>query len=182
MISGSRKISASLPAPIPNSGANSQTTPPAGKYTVNGVLNVRNIICHGCSSPGQPFVTRAGVQLNSMYNGAQYGLHFLPIANISNLPFAPDLDNDGDRVSTANYPNPTSLAIVLPQPYNCATGVYPSWIVRGTLPNSATQPSFLQVATLVDAGKNGSGNTSVGQFSMPFEYHIQALTCFNPGY
>jgi hypothetical protein len=71
--------------------------------------------------------------------------------------------------------------MVLPQPYNCGNGVYPSWIVRGTLQNQAsgsTSPSYLQVATL----GAGSANTAAGQFSMPFEYQIQALSCFNPGY
>jgi hypothetical protein len=179
LINGSRKVSAILPAPIANSGTNSQT-PPSGKYTVNGVLNVRNIVCNGCANPGQPFVARSGAELDSMYGGAEYNLRYFPAVNISTLPFAPDLDNDGARVGNANSPNASSLAIVLPQPYNCATGVYPSWIVRGTLQNSLSQPAYLQVGTLADLGKNGSGNTIVGQFSMPFEYQIQALSCFHP--
>jgi hypothetical protein len=179
LITGSRKVSFLLPAPIANSGENSQTPPP-GKYTVNGVLNVRNIICSGCATPGQPFVARSGAELDSMFGGAEYNLRFFPVVNISTLPFAPDLDNDGNRVSNANTPNASSLALVLPQPYDCATGVYPSWIVRGTLQNSLTQLAYLQAGTLVDLGKNGLGNTAVGQFSMPFEYQIQALSCFHP--
>jgi hypothetical protein len=115
-----------------------------------------------------------------MFGGAEYNLRFFPVVNISTLPFAPDLDNDGNRVSNANTPNASSLALVLPQPYDCATGVYPSWIVRGTLQNSLTQLAYLQAGTLVDLGKNGLGNTAVGQFSMPFEYQIQALSCFHP--
>jgi hypothetical protein len=172
---GKRKITAILPTPIPNSGGNSDTPPP-GHYTDLGVINVRNIVCNGClaGQAGQPFVTKAGAQLNSMYNGSQYGFHFLPIANVSTLPFAPDFDNDGNL---ANTPNVTSLVLVLPQPYNCAQGVYPSWIVRGTLENQGSQPSYLALATLVDAGKN---SVNAGQFSMPFEYQIQALSCFTP--
>src|SRR6185369_8475361 len=97
-------------------------TPPPGKYTVNGVINVRNVICIGCSSPGHPFVTRSGAELDSMYGREEYNLRYFPVANITTLPFAPDLDNDGDRVSNANSPNSSSYAIVLPQPYNCSTG------------------------------------------------------------
>ena len=176
-----RKISAILPAAIAGSGATFQTPPPR-TYTVSGFLNVRNIICQGClpGQAGQPFVTRAGSQWSSMYNGNTYNLRFLPAANISSLPFAPDLHSDPSDVSAANIQNATSLVIVLPQPYNCAQGVYPSWVVRGTLLNQTTQPSYLQVGTLLNGGKNGSGSTAVGQFSMPFEYQIQALTCFNP--
>src|SRR5262249_31416461 len=131
-------------------------------------LNVRNIVCSGCSSPGQPFVTRVGAELDKMYGGNEYNLRYFPVVNITTLPFAPDLDNDGDRVNNANSPNASSFAIVLPQAYNCAAGVYPSWIVRGTLQNALSQPSYLQVGTLADVGRNGSGNTIVGQFSMPF--------------
>jgi len=174
---GKRKITVKLPAPIPGSGANAQT-PPVGTYTDNGVLNVRNIVCSGCGNPGQPFVTKGGVQLNGMFNGSQYNLHYLPTLNISTtLPFAPDYDNDGNA---ANYPNPTSLVLVIPQPYSCAQGIYPSWIVRSTLQNQTIQPGYLQVATLVDFGNGPKNFTSVGQFSVPFEYRIQAESCFTP--
>jgi len=152
-------------------------TPPAGTYTDNGVVNVHNITCIGCSSPGQPFVTKGGVQMNGMFNGNQYNLHYLPTQNISSLQFAPDFDNDGNG---ANFPNPTSLVMVFPQPYSCAQGIYPSWIVRGTLQNQVSQPRYLQVATLVDFGKNPKTFTNVGQFSVPFEYQIQSLSCFAP--
>ncbi len=181
LIVSKRKVTAILPAPILNSGANSQT-PPAGSYTDNGVLNVRNILCQGCSNPGQPFVTRGGVELDSMYNRATYHVLFLPVQNISTISqFAPDLDNDASWTSVANTPNASSLVLVLPQPYNCSTtpggtqAVYPSWIVRGTLQNQATTPSYLQLGTLI-----GSGNAPAGQFSMPFEYKIEALSCFHP--
>ena len=173
---GKRKITVRLPDPIPGSGITNQT-PPAGTYTDNGVVNVRNITCSGCSSPGQPFVTKGGVQMNGMFNGSQYNLHYLPTQNITSLPFAPDYDNDGNG---ANFPNPTSLVMVFPQPYNCVQGIYPSWIVRGTLQNQVSPPSYLQVATLVDFGKNVKNLTNVGQFSVPFEYQIESLSCFSP--
>jgi len=179
LINSKRKFTLVLPTAIPNSGTNSQT-PPAGNYLVNGVLNVRNIICSGCANPGQPFVTRSGAELDSMYGGSEYKLRYMPAVNISSLPFAPDLHNDLSVVNESNSPNATSLTLVLPQPYNCTAGVYPSWIVRGTLQNSMTQPSLVQVGTLANLGKTGMSDTSVGQFSAPFEYQIQALSCFHP--
>ena len=113
--------------------------------------------------------------MNSMYNKSEYNLRFAG-PNVSTLPFAPDLDNDSSRVNTANSPSPTSLVYVAPQPYDCVTS-YPAWIVRGTLVNQTTQPNYLQVGTLVDAGKNGIDIASAGQFSMPFEYRIETLSC-----
>jgi hypothetical protein len=80
--------------------------------------------------------------------------------------------------ATINSPNSTSLTAVLPQPYNCSQAIYPSWLVRGTLPNTTTQPSYLQVSTLLDQTKG----VTAGQFSLPFELLVEALQCFNPGY
>jgi hypothetical protein len=179
LLTGQRKISAILPSPVANSGANA-ATPPPGKYTANGVINVRNLVCQGCASPGQPFVTRAGVELDSMFNGLTYHVWNMPAIDISTLPFAPDSDGDSSAVSLSNSPNVTSLVIVLPQPYNCTQGIYPSWIVRSTLPNQGSQPSYVALATLVDTTKNNQTTTSAGQFPMPFEYQIQALACFHP--
>ncbi len=169
LLVGSRQLTLKLPSPI-NGG--SSLTPPPGAYTDNGVANVRNIICQGCASPGQPFVTRGGVQMNSMYNRSEYNLRFAG-PNMSTLQFAPDLDNDSTWVNSATG---TSLLYVAPQPYDCVTS-YPSWIVRGTLVNQASQPNYVQVGTLIDMGKNGSGTTNAGQFSTPFEYRIETLSC-----
>lgn len=166
LLVGSRKLTLKLPAPI--NGGNS-LTPPPGNYTDNGVANVRNITCQGCLTPGLPFVTRAGVQMNSMYNGSEYNLRFAG-PNIFTLPFAPDLDNDSTWVASAYG---TSLVYVAPQPYDCNTS-YPSWVVRGTLVN---QSSYVQAGTLIDMGKNGTGTTNVGLFSTPFEYKIETLSC-----
>jgi hypothetical protein len=107
-----------------------------------------------------------------MYNRSEYNLRFAG-PNMSTLQFAPDLDNDSTWVNSATG---TSLLYVAPQPYDCVTS-YPSWIVRGTLVNQASQPNYVQVGTLVDMGKNGAGATNVGQFSTPFEYRIETLSC-----
>jgi hypothetical protein len=174
---GSRKVSVILPAPIANSGENSATPPPA-KYTDNAVINVRNIVCQGCANPGQPFVTRAGVEMEKMFNGLVYHVWNLPAVDVSTLPLAQDIDGDLGEINLSNSPNVTSPVIVIPQPYNCSQGAFPSWIVRNTLPNQASQPSFLALATLVDTEK--SGTSSAGQIVAPFEYLIQAQSCFHP--
>ncbi len=173
-----RRLTARLPAPIPDSGANLYT-PPADSYTRNGLLNIRNIICFGCVSPGQPFVTHVLVGLDTLMNTENYSFRFLPSANPTSLPVAGTVQSDDAAAAAmSNTPNATSWAVVLPQPYNCGQGVYPSWIVRGTLPNSSSQPSFMQVATLFDKDRN----LNAGQFSMPFDIRVQANQCFNPGY
>lgn len=183
LLVGKRKLTAILPSAIPGSGATTNTPPP-GSYTRNGLFNVNNIICQGCTpgsfGPGQPFVTRVNVGLSSLFNGNDYGMQFLPITNISTLPMAPRTGNTPSAPPGANSPNAASLALVMPQAYNCSQGVYPSWIVRGTLPNATSGSSYLQVGTLyLSPASNG---TTAGQFSMPFEAQIQALQCFNPGY
>lgn len=184
LLVGKRKLTAILPAAISGSGVTANTPPP-GAYTENGLLNIHNIICQGCTpgsfGPGKPYVTRTSMGVQSMFNGNDYGIQFLPIANISTLPITP---LTGDTSYTpppgANSPNAASLALVMPQSYNCAQGVYPSWIVRGTLLNATSGTSYLQVATLfLSPASNG---ITAGQFSMPFEAQIQALKCFNPGY
>jgi hypothetical protein len=183
LLVGKRKLTAILPMAISGSGTTTNT-PPAASYTVNGLFNVNNIICQGCT-PGtfganQPFVTRVNVGLSSLFHGNDYGMQFLPIANISTLPMAPRTGNTPNTPPGANSPNAASLALVMPQAYNCSQGVYPSWIVRGTLRNATSGSSYLQVGTLfLSPATNG---ITAGQFEMPFEAQIQALQCFNPGY
>jgi len=183
LLVGKRKLTAILPSPIPGSGVTANT-PPTGSYTRNGLFNVNNIICQGCTpgtfGPGQPFVTRVNVGLSSLFNGNDYGMQFLPITNISTLPMAPKMGNTPSSPPGANSPNAASLALVMPQAYNCSQGVYPSWIVRGTLMNAPSGTSYLQVGTLFLAP--ATNGITAGQFSMPFEAQIQALQCFNPGY
>ncbi len=183
LLVGKRHLTVLLPAPIANSGE-SANTPPPGSYTRNGLFSVHNIICQGCTpgtfGVGKPFVTRVSVGVNSMFNGNDYGIQFLPIANPTTLPAAQNQGNEPGIPPSTNVPNSTSWAVVLPQEYNCAQGVYPSWTIRGTLPNDASSNSYLQVGTLfLSPASNG---ITAGQFSMPFEAQIQALQCFNPGY
>ena len=183
LLVGKRKLTAILPSAIPGSGVTANTPPP-GSYTENGLFNIHNIICHGCTpgsfGPGKPYVTRTSMGLQSMFNGNDYGIQFLPIANISTLPMAPLMGNTPSTPPGANSPNAASFAIVLPQSYSCSQGVYPSWIVRGTLQNATSGTSYLQVGTLfLSPATNG---ITAGQFSMPFEAQIQALQCFDPGY
>jgi hypothetical protein len=167
---GKRSLTVKLPTPIP--GSATPQTPPPGSYTAE-LLNINNVICYGCVSPGQPYVTRAilgGIQ----FNGDTHNLRFMPVGNLSTLPFASGTFNGPGYV---NSPNITSLVVVLPQPYNCSQHIYPSWIVRGTLPNTPGS-SLVQVGTLVNVSKG----VPAGQFSMPFELRVEALECFNPGY
>jgi len=183
LLVGKRKLTAILPSAIPGSGVTTNT-PPASSYTVNGLFNVNNIICQGCTpgtfGPTQPFVTRVNVGLSVLFNGNDYGMQFLPITNISTLTMAPRTGNTPSTPPGANSPNAASFALVMPQAYNCSQGLYPSWIVRGTLLNATTGTSYLQVGTLfLSPATNG---ITAGQFSMPFEAQIQALQCFNPGY
>jgi len=182
LLVGKRKLTAIIPAAIPGSGGTAPT-PPAGSYTKNGLFNVNNIICEGCTpgtfGPGKPFVTRVNLGLSSLFDGDDYGMQFLPITNISSLTMTPRTGNTPSTPPGANSPNAASLALVMPQAYNCSQGIYPSWIVRGTLMNS-TSGGYLQVGTLfLSPASNG---ITAGQFSMPFEAQIQALQCFNPGY
>jgi hypothetical protein len=176
-----RKLTLRLPPAL------NGTNPPApGSYTRNGVFNVLNILCRstsegaGCPNPGQPFMTRVVFGMDDMVGRDDYGLRFLPVLNPSTLPLAPYGSNVSSQVlrSDQNSPVATSPVLVLPQPYDCPQGLYPSWAVRGTLPNSATEPATLQAGTLF----NKSIDTAVGQYSAPFEVQIQALQCFNPGY
>jgi hypothetical protein len=171
LVSKQRRITVHLPAPIP--GSTTAQTPASGDYAAQ-LLNIHNIICHGCAAPGQPFVTRVNIgQLNGTY-----ALHFLPLTNPTTLPEATGQDSTGDPAIAVNYPNPNSWAIVIPRPYNCAIGVYPSWIVRATLNNTASSPNYLQVGGLY----NPTTGVSVAQYSAPFEALIEATQCFNPGY
>lgn len=183
LLVGKRKLTAILPSAIPGSGVTANTPPP-GSYTRNGLLNVNNIICQGCTpgsfGPSRPFVTRVNIGLSSLFNGNDYGMQFLPITNISTLTMTPRTGNTPSTPPGANSPNAASFALVMPQAYNCSQGVYPSWIVRGTLLNATTGSSYLQVGTLfLSPATNG---ITAGQFSMPFEAQIETLQCFNPGY
>jgi hypothetical protein len=71
---------------------------------------------------------------------------------------------------------------VLPQPYDCHTGgtVKPSWIVRGTMTttdSSVPADQRLQVGTLYRVDRTLA--IHAGQYSMPLEIRIEAITCFS---
>jgi hypothetical protein len=174
-ISSQRTVSFTFPGPIPNSYVDSQI--PAGTYLIpSAVVNVRNILCNGCTvDPHQPFTTHVGFA-NISLNGKTFGLAYMP-ATVD----APDAD-PGFGFSDQNIPYSTSPALVIPQPYNCNTGgsVKPAWVVRGTL--TTADPLIpagysLQVGTAHQQLKNGT-LVRAGQYSMPFELRVEALDCF----
>jgi hypothetical protein len=186
LLVGKRNFSWILPAPVAGTGGLAQTPPP-GTYTGLGALNVRNILCQGCVTqnpgytPGTPFLTRVSLDLSQIpLNGSKDGylMWYAPMTNETSLKIAPDLDNG--EGNWTNTPNSTSWAVVLPQPYNCAQGVYPWWIVRGTLPNTklAGTTSYVGLGSLWD----NNLRLFTGNFVMPFEIQLQAQKCFNPGY
>jgi hypothetical protein len=188
LLVGKRYYSWILPAPIAGTGGLPQTPSP-GTYTGLGVINIRNILCQGCTAqnpgytPGTPFVTRVSVDLSQIgLNGSKdgYTMWYGPLTDETSLIVAPDYDNGESNWTWANSPNPTAWAVVLPQPYNCALGVYPWWIVRATLPNTrvAGAASYTALGSLWDH----TLKIFTGDFVMPFEIQLQAQKCFNPGY
>ncbi len=171
LLIGKRKLNFTFPAPIPNSVIEQSMT--AGTYSVNGFINVRNILCAGCANPHQPFTTRVGTQFQ--INRTLYPLRFMPFT-----VDAPDLHQVGD-LGKENRPFSGSAAQVIPQPYNCLTGgtVKPAWVVRGTLPNNdpSTPAGYnLQVGTVYKGTETTAPHA--GQYQMPFEFRIEALQCF----
>jgi hypothetical protein len=178
LLVGKRKITAVVPSPVYN--PQNGLTPTLGSYTAAGLLSIRNMICHGCTSGtfgvGKPYVTQASLGLGPIFNGDDYVFLYLPITNLSGFPLAPDLDVP-QYGSLANSPKLTSLVMVFPQSYNCSQEVYPSWLVRGSILNepSAGLPG---VAAIIDK----TVGAAAGQASMPFEMLVEALQCFNPGY
>ena len=94
---------------------------------------------------------------------------------------APDRHIEPGVIPAENTPFEASPARVIPQPYDCASGgtTNPSWIVRGSTPSA--DPAIpanenLQVGTL--RRMTTTGLVHAGQYSMPFEMRIEALSCF----
>lgn len=170
-----RKLTVSLPEPIPGSVVEETL---AGTYQSGAFVNVRNILCFGCSvAPGQPFTTRMAFQLPGLADRKDYRLRFPPLVTDAVSTYT-----RVDLVEVENTPYVTSTVQVIPQPYDCAAGgtVKPSWIVRGT--NASSDPSVpgshnLQVGTLSRIASNGT-RYHAGQYSMPFEIRIEALSCY----
>lgn len=173
VVSAKRKVTLSFGAPIPGSVIAESIAP--GTYRDSPFLNVRNILCVGCADPTQPFTTRVGTQWR-LSNG-DYRLRFMPYTTDS-----PDRHTNSAAIPAENTPYETSPAIVYPQPYDCHLGgnVRPSWIVRGT--NATTDTGIaaeerLQVGTLSRVTRNEI--IHAGQYSLPFEIKIEALSCFS---
>jgi hypothetical protein len=146
---------------IPGSGAGVNS----GLYANASFLNVRNLLFDRVN----PFTTRMSINLPKLANRQDHRLNFLPtVADTA-------LRRYDDPTASINDPAETSAVVVDPQAYDCDTrpgGTLPAWIVRGVQPNPDGQ---LQVATLTQVGSKGS--TRVGQYSLPFEIRIEALTC-----
>jgi hypothetical protein len=170
-----RKIGLSFPAPITGSVIAESLS---GTYQNSAFMNVRNILCHGCgTAPLEAFTTRMGFRLDLLANRSDYRLRFM-----SSTTDAPD-KTGATVLLEENFPYETSPVLVLPQPSNCATGgsTKPSWIVRGTV--ASADPALpagenLQVGTLARISNSGT-RSHAGQYSMPFEMRIEALTCFS---
>ena len=164
----SRKLNLTFPAPVTGSVIDESIS--AESYQSRAFLNVRNILCAGCSNPHAPFTTRMSIVLYDMLKPSDYRLRFLP--------------DDTDAMDTEppgeieNFPNEASPVLVIPQVYDChmpGGNTRPSWIVRGT--NTAAN-GVLQLGTLTRITNSGQP-VHAGQYSMPFEIRIEALSCFS---
>jgi len=168
-----RYLTYSFPAPIPGSVINQSLPGAPGVFVRSGFVNVRNILCHNCSvDRTQPFTSRISYQINNLVGRDTYRLRFM-----QQIVDAPDLHTDPSAVPGENMPYASSAVLVIPQPYNCTSSgtVKPAWVVRGTMPNSPE--GFLQVGTLYNIGVSPA--VHAGQYSMPFEIRIEALSCFS---
>ena len=126
-MSGKRKLSVSFLAPVSGSVLQESVS---GTYLDSAFMNLRNILCVGCTlPPGEPFTTHMAFQLSSLSRDI-YRLRFMP-----HVTDAPDRHINPDQIPAENVPFESSPVLVIPQPYNCTTGgsTKPSWIVRGTV-------------------------------------------------
>lgn len=174
-LSKSRRVTFAFPVPVSGSIIEEALTTSGATYQDGSFLNLRNILCVGCANPSAPFTTHFALQLYDI-NRQQYRLRFMPPG-----VDAPDLHIDPAIIPSENTPYEASPALVVPQPYDCASGgaTRPSWIVRGV--NPSADPSLsaldnLQVGTLRRVVTGGT--VHAGQYSMPFEMRIEALSCF----
>jgi hypothetical protein len=136
-----------------------------GTYAVQGWINVRNL-----PYSHQPFTTHLGTTFTGP-DRASYRLAFMPVD-----ADAPDLHPVNDN---ENVPYDSSPAKVYPQAFDCNTGgtTKPSWLVLG---NNLNSLGLMQVGTFYKLA-NGASTTDAheGQYTMPFELRIDALTCFS---
>ena len=176
LMSSRRKMTIQMPPPVSGSVIQESLS---GTFQNSGFMNVRNILCVGCSkAPFEPFTTHMAFQLYELTARQDYRLRFMPF-----VTDAPDLHIQPEAVPLENVPHESSPVRVLPQPFNCTTGgtTNPSWIVRAT--NASQDPDIspsenLQVGTLARIDSKGN-RFHAGQYSMPFEIRIEALSCFS---
>jgi hypothetical protein len=162
--SAKRAFVYAFPGPIAGSATQSPKWVPA-TYAVSGWINVRNL-----PYSHEPFTTHLGTTFTGP-DRASYRLAFMPVG-----VDAPDLHPVDDN---QNVPFESSPARVYPQAFDCNVGgtTKPSWLVLGNTVNSL---GMMQVGTLYRLA-NGANVTDVheGQYTMPFELRIDALTCFS---
>lgn len=172
VVSSRRKVAFTFGAPL--TGSVIAEVVAAGTYQDSPFLNLRNLLCFGCISGAQPFTTHFGIQVRIAND--DYRLRFMPTQ-----VDAPDRHINPDVIPAENNPYGASPARVFPQPYNCLSGgtIMPSWLVKGT--NASADPNIVPGENLQVGTASRVTSTSVthaGQYSMPFEMRIEALTCF----
>jgi hypothetical protein len=143
-----------------------------GDYYVSGWINVRNLLYRHSS-----FTTHMGTTFKGP-DGSSYRLAFMP-----ETVDAVDLHTVNDN---QNIPFTSSPVRIDPQPYDWNSGtktctIKPSWLVMGNNPSGDS--GTMQVGTLYKlATSPKNSNTHAGQYSMPFEFRIESLVCFDyPG-
>jgi hypothetical protein len=159
-----RRFTFAFGAPIDGSVVQAAPSWVPGQYAVTGWINVRNI-----TFSKQPFTTHMGATFTGP-DRATYRLGFDPY-DVD----APDLHSGSTLSAMDNTPYATSPAVVYPSyPEVCGPGAMPTWLVRGTTPNSN---GMLEVATLHKVPSKGA-QIHQGQYSLPFEMRIEAMQCF----
>ena len=160
-------------SPIAGSVVEAVPTWVPGSFPVAGWINIRNILFNKGSN--QPFATMAGSTFNRSGDRTTYRLGFKGYS--PDLPNAPNI-HDPNSIPADNTPFASSPVIVYPTyPVPCGTGAMPTWLVRGTSPN--TPGTEIEVGTLHKSPSNPRGSeVHGGQYSMPFEMLIEALKCF----
>ena len=160
-----RTFAFQFPTPIAGSVIDSQPAWVPGTPKVSGWINVRNLLFSK-----QAFTTHMGATFTGP-DRASYRLGFMPVA-----ADAPNMHPVNDNQNT---PYDSSPATVYPQSFDCNIGgtTKPSWLVLG---NALGDQGRLQVGTLYKLATSVSGkNVHKGQYMLPFELRIEALTCFS---
>lgn len=160
-----RTFTYQFPSPIAGSVIDSQPAWAPGTSKVSGWINVRNLLFSK-----QPFTTHMGTTFTAP-DRASYRIGFMPVS-----VDAPNLHPVNDNQNT---PYDSSPVTVYPQSFDCNIGgtTKPSWLVLGNSPDDSGR---MQVGTLYKLASNVSGtNVHKGQYSLPFEFRIEALTCFS---